>query len=202
MISSFPGLCSVLTNNWAKYLTEIPYNSCYILLMNNHIDSALLKLLTEYDSMEFLVLSNNHLADQMTQCAFEGIKSLKKIYMEWNLLRSIPTDLLITLEELRLDGNQVSVMSDAAFRRCPNLLILSLSNNSLGNKSSTIPPGVLLPYSILQPACLCSPAASPQTSRTLSPRQLHSMPTRWHVLGWDRVLSSNRITYKGLGKAA
>ncbi|XP_026085867.1 podocan-like protein 1 [Carassius auratus] len=191
----------------------IPYNSRYILLMNNHIDSIQLKLLSEYDSMEFLVLSNNHLTDETIEGSFEGIKSLKRLYMERNLLQSIPNDLPVTLEELRLDGNQVNVMSDAAFGRCPNLLILSLSNNSLGNKSSTIPPGVLLPLAKLRTLTLSyNQLASVPLQLPLSLRELYLRGNRIQRLQGDMFwgeaelqvldLSANRLTDKGLGKAA
>uniref|UniRef100_A0A671MTI3 Wu:fc23c09 n=2 Tax=Sinocyclocheilus anshuiensis TaxID=1608454 RepID=A0A671MTI3_9TELE len=191
----------------------IPYNSRYILLMNNHIDSIQLKLLSEYDSMEFLVLSNNHLTDETIEGSFEGIKSLKRLYVEWNLLRRIPNDLPVTLEELRLDGNQVNVMSDAAFGRCPNLLILSLSNNSLGNKSSTIPPGVLLPLGKLRTLTLSyNQLASVPLQLPLSLRELYLRGNCIQRLQGDMFwgeaelqvldLSVNRLTDKGLGKAA
>ncbi|KAF3859239.1 hypothetical protein F7725_021638 [Dissostichus mawsoni] len=52
----------------------IPYNSRYILLMNNHIDAIQLDLLNEYVSMEFLVLSNNRLKDETIEGAFEGFR--------------------------------------------------------------------------------------------------------------------------------
>ncbi|KAL1275785.1 hypothetical protein QQF64_035408 [Cirrhinus molitorella] len=191
----------------------IPYNSRYILLMNNHIDSIQSKLLSEYDSMEFLVLSNNHLTDETIEGAFEGIKSLKRLYVERNLLQSIPNDLPVTLEELRLDGNQVRVMSDAAFGHCPNLLILSLSNNSLGNKSSTIPPGVLLPLGKLRTLTLSyNQLASVPLQLPLSLRELYLRGNRIQRLQGDMFwgaaelqvldLSSNRLTDKGLGKAS
>ncbi|XP_016390273.1 extracellular matrix protein 2 [Sinocyclocheilus rhinocerous] len=191
----------------------IPYNSRYILLMNNHIDSIQLKLLSEYDSMEFLVLSNNHLTDETIEGSFKGIKSLKRLYVERNLLRSIPNDLPVTLEELRLDGNQVNVMSDAAFGRCPNLLILSLSNNSLGNKSSTIPPGVLLPLGKLRTLTLSyNQLASVPLQLPLSLRELYLRGNCIQRLQGDMFwgeaelqvldLSVNRLTDKGLGKAA
>uniref|UniRef100_A0A9J8CW44 Wu:fc23c09 n=2 Tax=Cyprinus carpio TaxID=7962 RepID=A0A9J8CW44_CYPCA len=191
----------------------IPYNSRYILLMNNHIDSIQLKLLSEYDSMEFLVLSNNHLTDETIEGSFEGIKSLKRLYVERNLLQSMPNDLPVTLEELRLDGNQVNVMSDAAFRRCPNLLILSMSNNSLGNKSSTIPPGVLLPLGRLRTLTLSyNQLASAPLQLPLSLRELYLRGNRIQRLQGDMFwgeaelqvldLSANRLTDKGLGKAA
>ncbi|XDV24986.1 hypothetical protein PO909_028997 [Leuciscus waleckii] len=191
----------------------IPYNSRYILLMNNHIDSIQLNLLSEYDSMEFLVLSNNRLTDASIEGAFEGIQSLKRLYVERNLLRSIPTDLPVTLEELRLDGNQISVMSDAAFGRCPGLLILSLSNNSLGNKSSTIPPGVLLPLGKLQTLTLSyNQLSSVPLQLPLSLQELYLRGNRIQSLQGDMFwgvaelqvldLSANRLTNKGLGKEA
>lgn len=189
----------------------IPYNSRYVLLMNNHIDSIQLNLLSEYDSMEFLVLSNNRLSDASIEGAFEGIQSLKRLYVERNLLRSIPTDLPVTLEELRLDRNQISVMSDAAFGRCPNLLILSLSNNSLGNKS--IPPGVLLPLGKLRTLTLSyNQLSSVPLQLPLSLRELYLRGNRIQSLQGDMFwgeaelevldLSANRLTDKGLGKAA
>ncbi|KAK7130037.1 hypothetical protein R3I93_019619 [Phoxinus phoxinus] len=191
----------------------IPYNSRYILLMNNHIDSIQLNLLSEYDSMEFLVLSNNRLTDASIEGAFEGIQSLKRLYVERNLLRSIPTDLPVTLEELRLDGNQISVMSDEAFGRCPGLLILSLSNNSLGNKSSTIPPGVLLPLGKLRTLTLSyNQLSSVPLQLPLSLQELYLRGNRIQSLQGDMFwgvaelqvldLSANRLTNKGLGKAA
>ncbi|XP_043092320.1 podocan [Puntigrus tetrazona] len=199
--------------NLDKIPYGIPYNSRYILLMNNHIDSIQLKLLSEYDSMEFLVLSNNYLIDETVEGSFEGIKSLKRLYVERNLLQSIPNDLPVTLEELRLDGNQVSVIPATIFGRCPNLLILSLSNNSLGSKSSTIPPGVLLPLGKLRTLTLSyNQLASVPLQLPLSLRELYLRGNRIQRLQGDMFwgkaelqvldLSANRLTDKGLGKAA
>ncbi|XP_039648362.1 uncharacterized protein LOC120553735 [Perca fluviatilis] len=123
----------------------IPYNARYILLMNNHINSIQLDLLNEYVSMEFLVLSNNQLTDGAIEGAFEGVPALKRLYLDRNLLDSVPTDLPVSLEELRLDNNHLSAMSEAAWARCPRLLVLSLGNNSLGNGSESLPNAVLSP---------------------------------------------------------
>ncbi|XP_068611669.1 wu:fc23c09 [Brachionichthys hirsutus] len=128
----------------------IPYNARYVLLMNNRIDGIQLDLLNEYASMEFLVLSNNRLTDGAIEGAFEGIPALKRLYLDRNRLISVPTDLPVSLEELRLDSNQLSVMSEAAWSRCPSLLVLSLSNNSLGNGSDSLPDGALSPLSSLR----------------------------------------------------
>ncbi|KAF7229230.1 asporin-like [Nothobranchius furzeri] len=123
----------------------IPYNSRYVLLMNNHISSIQLDLLREYESMEFLTLSNNQLTDGSIEGAFDGVPALKRLFLDGNLLQSVPTDLPGSLEELRLDGNHLRVMSETAWTCCPGLLVLSLSNNSFGNGS--------LPKDVLSPLC-------------------------------------------------
>ncbi|XP_066524986.1 wu:fc23c09 [Hoplias malabaricus] len=191
----------------------IPYNSRYVLLMNNRIDSIQLDLLSQYLSMEFLVLSNNLLTDSSLEGAFEGIQALKRLYLERNLLQSIPAALPATLEELRLDGNKVIVMSDTAWSCCPNLLILTLSNNSLGSGSSTIPAGVLSPLVSLRTLSLSHnkltlvPLHLPLSLQELYLRgnlihrfQGGVFQGKAELLVLD--LSANKLTNKGLGKAA
>lgn len=181
--------------------------------MNNRIDSIQLNLLSLYESMEFLVLTNNNLINAAIEGAFEGIQSLKRLYMERNLLQSVPTDLPASLEELRMDGNQVSKISGAAMSRCPNLLILSLSNNSLGNNSSVVPPGVLLPLGKLRTLTLTN---NRLTSVPLQlPLSLRELYLRGNLIQrlqgdifWGEAelqvldLSANRLSIKGLGKAS
>ncbi|XP_051778568.1 podocan [Erpetoichthys calabaricus] len=113
----------------------IPYNARYVLLMNNKIDFIQLDLLNEYLSLEFLVLSNNRLTDEAIEGAFEGIEKLTRLFLDDNFLTSIPADLPPSLEELRLNHNNISIMSEKAWSRCQNLKIISLNNNSLTNDS-------------------------------------------------------------------
>ncbi|KAI4802989.1 hypothetical protein KUCAC02_006552 [Chaenocephalus aceratus] len=189
----------------------IPYNSRYILLMNNHIDVIQLDLLNEYVSMEFLVLSNNRLKDETIEGAFEGIPALKRLYLNKNLLISVPADLPMSLEELRLDNNHLSVMSEAAWARCPGLLILSLSNNSLGNGSAFLRNAVLSPLSSLRTLNLDhNQLTSVPLGLPLSIKQLYlkgnlieqfrggAFNGRSELMVLD--LSSNRLTNKGLLK--
>ncbi|XP_041114422.1 asporin [Polyodon spathula] len=117
----------------------IPYNTRYMLLMNNKIDLVQLDLLNEYLTLEFLVLSNNRLTDSAIEGAFEGIEKLTRLYLDKNLLSSIPTDLPPTLEELRLNLNNISVISEQAWSRCRSLKVISINNNTLTNDS--IPAG-------------------------------------------------------------
>lgn len=191
----------------------IPFNSRYILLMNNYIRSISLDLLSEYLSLEFLVLSNNRLVDSYIEGAFEGIRSLKRLYLDRNLLQSVPSDLPASLEELRLDGNKVKVMSEVVWFRCPDLLLLSLSNNSLESVPSSFPVGVLSPLSKLRTLSLSHnrltsvPLHLPLTLQELYLRGnliQRLQPGVFHGKAQLQVLdlSANRLTNKGLGKSA
>ncbi|XP_041637287.1 extracellular matrix protein 2 [Cheilinus undulatus] len=187
----------------------IPYNARYILLMNNLITSIQLDLLNEYVSMEFLVLSNNRLTSGAIEGSFEGIPALKRLYLDRNLLESVPNDLPVSLEELRLDNNRLSVMSEAAWARCPGLLVLSLSNNSLGNGSESLPDAMLSPLCNLRTLNLDhNQLKSVPLGLPLSIKELYfkgnliehfrggAFDGKSELLVLD--LSSNRLTNKGL----
>lgn len=187
----------------------IPYNARYILLMNNHINSIQLDLLSEYISMEFLVLSNNQLTDGAIEGAFEGVPALKRLYLDRNLLQSVPTDLPVSLEELRLDNNHLGVMSEAAWARCPGLLVLSLSNNTLGNGSLSLPNAVLSPLCNLRTLNLDHNQLTSVPQRLpLSIKELYlkgNLIEQFRGGVFDGVsdlmvldLSANRLTNKGL----
>uniref|UniRef100_A0A4W5QLJ5 Wu:fc23c09 n=1 Tax=Hucho hucho TaxID=62062 RepID=A0A4W5QLJ5_9TELE len=187
----------------------IPYNSRYVLLMNNRIDSIQLDLLNEYLSMEFLVLSNNRLTDGSIEGAFEDIPALRRLYLDRNLLESVPTDLPASLEELRLDNNRLNVMSEGAWDHCPGLLVLSLSNNSLGNGNDTLPASVLLPLGSLRTLSLDrNRLASVPLGLPLSIRELYlrgnliqKFPGKAFMGTSELVildLSANRLTNHGL----
>lgn len=179
--------------------------------MNNHITSIQLDLLSAYESMEFLTFSNNWLTDGAIEGAFEGVSALKRLYLDRNLLRSVPVDLPDSLEELRLDNNHLRLMSEAAWTRCPGLLILSLSNNSLGSRAESLPDGVLFPLSKLRILNLdhnllaSVPLGLPPSIRELYLRGnrikrffggVFDGPSELSVLD----LSSNRLTNKGLSE--
>lgn len=159
------------------------------------------------------MLSNNHLVDSSIVGAFEGVQALKRLYLDRNLLQSVPTELPASLEELRLDGNKLKVMSEVAWFRCPGLLILSLNNNSLESISSLFPDGVLSPLSSLRTLSLSH-------NRLISvplqlPLSLQELYLRGNLIqrfqpgifqGKAQLqvldLSANRLTNKGLGKGA
>ncbi|XP_021175772.2 asporin [Fundulus heteroclitus] len=187
----------------------IPYNARYVLLMNNFISSIQLDLLSEYSSMELLSLSNNRLIDGAVEGSFEGIPALKRLYLDRNLLQSVPTDLPVSLEELRLDNNRLKMTSEAAWANCPGLFVLSLSRNSLGSGPESLPPGVLSPLRNLRTLNLDhNQLASVPLDLPLSIRELYLRGNRVEQFsrgvfnGMSGLLvldlSANRLKNKGL----
>ncbi|XP_061663943.1 wu:fc23c09 [Syngnathoides biaculeatus] len=191
----------------------IPYSSRYILLMNNRIDSIQLDLLRGYASMEFLVLSKNQLTDDSLEGAFQGIQALKRLYLDQNLLSSVPTDLPASLQELRLDNNRVRLMSQSSWARCPGLLVLSLSNNSLGDPSGSLLDAVLSPLHHLRTLNLDQNQLT--TVPLWMPLSIKELYLRGNLIeyfsgrafnGTSQLaildLSTNRLSNKGLAKDA
>ncbi|XP_011489463.1 podocan-like isoform X1 [Oryzias latipes] len=189
----------------------IPYNAIYILLMNNQINSIQLDLLNQYDSLDFLVLSNNRLTDGAVKGAFKRVQSLKRLYLDRNLLESVPVDLPASLEELWLDSNHLRVMLKAAWTGCPSLSVLSLSNNSLGSGSQSIPKGVFSPLSNLRTLNMDNnQLASVPMDLPLSVKELYLKGNLLKQFpggifrGISRLmvldLSANRLTNRGLLK--
>lgn len=187
----------------------IPYNARYILLMNNHISSIQLDLLSQYEFMEFLTFSNNRLTDGAIEGAFEGVPALRRLYLDRNLLQSVPVDLPDSLEELRLDNNHLRLMSEAVWTLCPGLLVLSLSNNSLESGSDSLPNNVLSPLSKLRTLNLnYNLLASVPLGLPLSIKELYLKGNRIQQFyggvfdGTSELvvldLSSNRLTNRGL----
>ncbi|KAJ8007188.1 hypothetical protein DPEC_G00114940 [Dallia pectoralis] len=205
----FPRVVQCSDKGVQKVPYGIPYNSRYVLLMNNHINTIQLDLLSEYLFMEFLVLSNNRLTDGSIEGALEGIPALRRLYLDRNLLESVPADLPDSLEELRLDNNRVGTMSEPVWACCPRLLVLNLSNNSLGNGSDTLPAGVFLPLGSLRTLSLDNNRlASVPLGLPLSIRELYlrgnliqTFPGEAFV-GTSELtildLSANRLTDRGL----
>lgn len=180
----------------------IPYNSRYILLMNKQ-----------------------HPAGPAQQIHLHDVPRAQEDQTHWQYHwrglwgdsgtgetppgQEPPEERASSLEELCSDNNQLSVTSEAVWVRCPKLLVLSLSNNSLGNRSDPLPSGVFSPWSKLRTLNLdhnqlpSTPLASP-----LSIKELYLKGNRIEQLhggafaGISQLmlldLSANQLTNKGL----
>ncbi|XP_078517510.1 extracellular matrix protein 2 isoform X2 [Lissotriton helveticus] len=63
--------------------------------------------------------------------AFSTLKHLKRLYLDGNSLMQIPTHLPSTLEELKLNDNNIRSIDDVILQEMPNLVTLELEGNHL-----------------------------------------------------------------------
>lgn len=63
--------------------------------------------------------------------AFSTLKHLKRLYLDGNSLVQIPTHLPSTLEELKLNDNNIRSIDDVILQEMPNLVTLELEGNHL-----------------------------------------------------------------------
>ncbi|XP_069485370.1 decorin-like [Ambystoma mexicanum] len=198
-----------------KGITRMPYgtpfNTRYLLLMNNKIDFIQLDLLSEYLSLEFLVLNNNRLTDGGVEGAFEAMPTLTRLFMDANRLSSFPADLPQSLLELRMDDNNISHISEHAVNTCTSLKVLSLERNAITDAS--IPSGtfhflrnlkiIRLDFNQLEtvPSNLTISLKElflQHNKITTIPNDVFSQPSELTSIH----LNSNQITNKGIKKKA
>ncbi|XP_030070717.1 asporin-like [Microcaecilia unicolor] len=156
-----------------------PYNARYLLLMNNELDFIQSDLLSEYLSLEFLVLNNNKLTDEAIEGAFDGIQKLTRLYIDENRLRSFPADLPATLLEVRMNANNITKVSESALAACKSLQVVSLNSNKITDES--IPTGAFYSLKNLQ-------------TIKMSSNFLQSIPSNLPVNLKELVLEENRIS--------
>uniref|UniRef100_A0A4W5KSM6 Uncharacterized protein n=1 Tax=Hucho hucho TaxID=62062 RepID=A0A4W5KSM6_9TELE len=63
--------------------------------------------------------------------AFKGLKFLSRLFLDNNLLETVPTDLPSTLQELKINENHLKGIEENSFQGLSNLLILELEGNVL-----------------------------------------------------------------------
>ncbi|XP_058027311.1 extracellular matrix protein 2 [Ahaetulla prasina] len=63
--------------------------------------------------------------------AFKNLKNLQRLYMDGNALVSIPHGLPSSLEELKINENEIHVINEGSFQDLKKLLILELESNKL-----------------------------------------------------------------------
>lgn len=179
--------------------------------MNNQIDVIPMELLSEYVSLEFLVLNSNRLTDAGLEGSLERMEKLTRLYLDQNQLSRVPVTLPPSLEELTLNSNNISTMSARDWATYRNLRIVSLNDNRL--MEGSIPAGALGPMQNLHTIKMeHNLLAAVPTDLSTSLRELYLEGNQIQKIA-DNVFSSssalthlslhnNQVNNRGIGQKA
>uniref|UniRef100_A0AAQ5Z0Z5 VWFC domain-containing protein n=1 Tax=Amphiprion ocellaris TaxID=80972 RepID=A0AAQ5Z0Z5_AMPOC len=101
-------------------------------LEGNSISSIPAEAFNGIPNLEWINLKKNKLTSAGIDAkAFKGLKMLSRLYLDGNLLEVIPPDLPPTLQELKINENQLREIDDNSFQDLSSLVILELEGNLL-----------------------------------------------------------------------
>ncbi|XP_069062785.1 extracellular matrix protein 2 isoform X2 [Pleurodeles waltl] len=101
-------------------------------LLGNFITSIPNEAFHGMPNLERINLGKNNLTTlSIGPGAFVTLKHLKRLYLDGNALVQIPTHLPSTLEELKLNDNNIRAIDDVILQEMPNLVTLELEGNHL-----------------------------------------------------------------------
>ncbi|OXB58174.1 hypothetical protein ASZ78_006946 [Callipepla squamata] len=83
-------------------------------------------------NLEWIDLSKNNISSSgISPHAFKTLKKLKRLYLDGNMLVHIPSELPSTLEEIKINDNQLHAIDEDALQGLKNLVTLELEGNKL-----------------------------------------------------------------------
>ncbi|OXB73745.1 UNVERIFIED_CONTAM: hypothetical protein H355_007878 [Colinus virginianus] len=83
-------------------------------------------------NLEWIDLSKNNISSSgIGPHAFKTLKKLKRLYLDGNMLVHIPSELPSTLEEIKINDNQLHAVDEDALQGLKNLVTLELEGNKL-----------------------------------------------------------------------
>ncbi|NXL51449.1 ECM2 protein, partial [Podilymbus podiceps] len=83
-------------------------------------------------NLEWIDLSKNNITSPgIGPQAFKILKKLKRLYLDGNMLVHIPSELPSTLEEIKINDNQLHAIDEYALQDLKNLVTLELEGNKL-----------------------------------------------------------------------
>ncbi|KAG8128245.1 hypothetical protein E2320_015111 [Naja naja] len=138
-IPPLPTGCSVLENTVScinAKLTHIPIirdeELTSIELDGNDITEIPDGVFNGIPNLERIDLRKNKItSSSIGPQAFKNLKNLERLYMDGNTLVSIPHGLPSSLEELKINENEIHVINEDSFQGLKKLLILELESNKL-----------------------------------------------------------------------
>ncbi|XP_051547655.1 keratocan-like isoform X2 [Myxocyprinus asiaticus] len=125
-------------NKGLKRMPVIPPYTLYLYLQNNLIDVLSADALRNATQLRWLNLSRNKITSEGLEVdALRVMPNLVHLYMEDNLLTSIPSPLPARLEQLRLSQNRISKIPAGVFSGMDHLTLLDLQGNKLQDDAVT-----------------------------------------------------------------
>ncbi|TRY90357.1 hypothetical protein DNTS_006486 [Danionella cerebrum] len=119
-------------NKGLKRIPVIPPNTWYLYLQNNLIDVLSADALRNATQLRWINLNRNKITSESMQAdALRAMPNLIHIYIEDNLLTTIPSPLPAKLEQLRLSRNRISKIPPGVFAGMDHLTLLDLQGNKL-----------------------------------------------------------------------
>ncbi|XP_042365636.1 extracellular matrix protein 2 isoform X2 [Plectropomus leopardus] len=101
-------------------------------LEGNNISSIPAEAFNGIPNLEWINLKKNKLSSAGIDAkAFKGLKMLRRLYLDGNLLETVPADLPPTLQELKINENRLREIDKNRFQDMSSLVILELEGNLL-----------------------------------------------------------------------
>ncbi|KAK7886130.1 hypothetical protein WMY93_025751 [Mugilogobius chulae] len=119
-------------------IPNIPPHTWYLYLQNNDIEALSADAFRNATQLRWLNLNRNKITSKgIEQDVLSAMSQLAHLYMDDNLLSSVPSPLPRSLEHLRLSRNRISKIPAGIFSGMNNLNLLDLQSNKLMDDAVT-----------------------------------------------------------------
>lgn len=125
-------------NKGLKSIPKIPSSTWYLYLQNNMIEVLSADALRNATQLRWLNLNRNKITNEgVEEGVLEALPQLEHLYIDENLLSSVPSPLPASLEQLRLSRNRISKIPAGVFMGLDKLNLLDLQGNKLMDDAVT-----------------------------------------------------------------
>lgn len=125
-------------NKGLKSVPKIPPHTWYLYLHNNLIEGLSADALQNATQLRWLNINRNKITSEgVEEGVFSAMSHLLHLFMDDNLLSSVPSKLPASLEQLRLSRNRISKIPAGVFSGLDKLNLLDLQGNKLMDDAVT-----------------------------------------------------------------